>query len=187
MGKSNRRAKEALIQIYGDGCMFEKAKIAERIEQMGGIRTYRSYVAEKRFKGKSIKKQLTYHHLRHRSEGGPASVENGAVVEATAHAYLHSLPRHQEEIINNMLRLYKLNVIEMNTDGVVSHDAIEFDVSDYVTIPLYNDNERYNRKKVIEQKKKGERLSRAQIKRETQRKIEEYYEGECYDGEEIDF
>lgn len=187
MGKSNRRAKEALIQIYGDGCMFEKARIAERIEQMGGIRTYRSYVAEKRFKGKSIKKQLTYHHLRHRSDGGPATVENGAVVEATAHAYLHSLPRHQEEIINNMLRLYKLNVIEMNTDGVVSHDAIEFDMSDYVTIPLYNDNERYNRKKVIEQKKKGERLSRAQIKRETQRKIEEYYEGECYDGEEIDF
>ena len=178
MGTSNKRAKAALIEIYGDGCMFEKARIAEKIEQMGGIRTYRSYVAEKRFKGKSIKKQLTYHHLRHKSEGGPASVENGAVVEATAHAYLHSLPRHQEEIINNMLRLYKINVIEMNTQGVVQHDAIEFDVSDYVTIPVYSDNERYNRKKAIQERKKGEHLSRAQIKRETRRKIEEYYEEE---------
>lgn len=68
MGKSNKRAKSALIEIYGDGCMFEKARIAEKIEKMGGIRTYRSYVSEKRFKGKSIKKQLTYHHLRHKSE-----------------------------------------------------------------------------------------------------------------------
>lgn len=178
MGKSNKRAKQALIEIYGDGCMFEKARIAEKIEQMGGIRTYRSYAAEKRFKGKSIKKQLTYHHLRHKSEGGPASVENGAVIEATAHAYLHSLPRHQEEIINNMLRLYKINVIEMNTQGVVQHDAIEFDVSDYVTIPVYSDNERYNRKKTIQERKKGEHLSRAQVKRETRRKIEEYYEEE---------
>lgn len=186
MGKSNKRAKQALIEIYGDGCMFEKARIAEKIEQMGGIRTYRSYVAEKRFKGKSIKKQLTYHHLRHKSDGGPATVENGAVVDAVAHAYLHSLPRHQEEIINNMLRLYKINFVEMTTEGVVQHDALEFDLSDYVTIPLYNDNERYNRKKAIEQRKKGERLSRAQVKRETRRKIDEYYEGECYDGEEIE-
>ena len=68
MGKSNKRAKAALLEIYGDGCMFEKARIAEKIERMGGIKTYRSYVAEKRFKGKAIKKQLTYHHLRHKSE-----------------------------------------------------------------------------------------------------------------------
>ena len=78
MGKSNKRAKAALIEIYGDGCMFEKARIAERIEQMGGIRTYRSYVAEKRFKGKKIAKQLTYHHLVHKSDSGKATVENGA-------------------------------------------------------------------------------------------------------------
>lgn len=178
MGKSNKRAKQALIEIYGNGCMFEKARIAEKIEQMGGIRTYRSYVAEKRFKGKSIKKQLTYHHLRHKSDGGPANVENGAVVEATAHAYLHSLPRHQEEIINNMLRLYKLNFAEINTEGVVNHDTLEFDMSDYVTIPLYDDNEQYNIKKAIQERKQGEKLSRAQVKRETQRKIKEYYEGE---------
>ena len=178
MGKSNKRAKAALIEIYGDGCMFEKARIAERIEQMGGIRTYRSYVAEKRFKGKKIAKQLTYHHLVHKSDRGPATVENGAVVEATAHAYLHSLPRHQEEIINNMLRLYKINFIEMNTQGVVQHDTIEFDMSNYVTIPVYNDNDRYNRKKAINERKKIERLSRAQVKRETRRKIEEYYEEE---------
>ena len=178
MGKSNKRAKAALIEIYGDGCMFEKARIAEKIEQMGGIRTYRSYVAEKRFKGKSIKKQLTYHHLQHKSDRGPATVENGAVVEATAHAYLHSLPRHQEEIINNMLRAYKLNFIELSSEGVLNHGSVDIDMSEYITIPVYDDNDRYNRKKAINERKKGERLSRAQVKRETRRKIEEYYEGE---------
>ena len=173
---SNKSAKNKLIEIYGEHCMFERARIAERIEQMGGIRTYRSYVSDKRFKGKKIAKQLTYHHLRHKSDGGPATVENGALVDATAHAYLHSLPRHQEEIINNMLRLHKLNVIEMNTTGVIQHDAIVFDMTDYITIPVYNDNDRYNRKRAIRERKKQEQLSRAQIKRETRKVLEEYYE-----------
>lgn len=177
MGKSNKRAKEELIKIYGNGCMFEKAKVAERIEQMGGIRTYRSYVAEKRFKGKPIKKQLTYHHLRHKSEGGPATVENGAVVEAVAHAYLHSLPRHQEEIANNMLRAYKINALEFNTQEVCQGLTIETDMSEYVTIPLYDDNEKYNRKKAKEQKVRiqTESFSRARTKTETMQKIKDYY------------
>lgn len=178
MGDSNKRAKEALIEIYGNGCMFDKAKIAERIEQMGGIRTYRSYVSEKRFKRKMIRKQLTYHHLKHKSEGGPATVENGALVEATAHAYLHSLPRHQEEIINNMLRAYKINAMAFTTEEVINHDSVAFDMTDYVTIPLEDDTPKYNRKRAISERKKQEQLSRAQIKRETIRRIEEYYEEE---------
>ena len=31
----NKGAKKALIEIYGEHCMFERAKIAERIEQIG--------------------------------------------------------------------------------------------------------------------------------------------------------
>ena len=47
------------------------------------------------------------HHLRHRSENGATSIENGANVAEVAHQYMHSLPRDQEEIINNMLRQWK--------------------------------------------------------------------------------
>ncbi len=173
---SNKSAKNALIEIYGKHCMFERARIAERIEQMGGIRTYRSYVAEKRFRGKKIAKQLTYHHLKHKSDGGRATVENGAVVDATAHAYLHSLPRHQEEIINNMLRAYKINVMEFTTEEVLNHDTIEFDMTDYITIPLEDDTPQHNRKKAIRERKRQDQLSRAQIKRETRKALEEYYE-----------
>ena len=178
MGNSNKRAKQALIDIYGEFCMFEKARIAERIEQMGGIRTYRSYVAEKKFKGKKISKQLTYHHLKHRSEGGPANIENGAVVAEIAHAYLYSLPRHQEEIINDMLRRFKINALEVNTQGIGNHESIEIDMSNYMTLPVYNNTVKQNRERTAKRQKKTENLSRAEVKRDTTRKIKEYYERE---------
>ena len=108
---SNKGAKNKLIEIYGRHCMFESARIAEKIEKMGGIKTYKSYLSDKKFKGKRIVKRLTYHHLKHKSEGGKATEENGAVIEETAHAYMHSLPRHQEEIINNRKLNQKTNKI----------------------------------------------------------------------------
>ena len=98
------------------------------------------------------------------------------MVDTTAHAYLHSLPRHQEEIINNMLRTYKINFIEMNTQGVVQHDATEFDMSDYITIPLEPDDIQYNRKRAIRERKQREQLSRAKIKEETRKALNDYYE-----------
>lgn len=175
MSDSNKRAKEALIKIYGNECMFERAKIAQKIEQIGGIKTYSSYLAGKRFKGKNIKKQLTYHHLRHKSDGGPATLENGAIVEATAHAYLHSLPRPQEEMINNMLRAYKINASQFNTKEVVSYSEIECDMSEYVTIPLYDNTVENNKKREINKRKHLEHISRTQTKRETEQAIKDYY------------
>ena len=44
---TNKSAREALEAIYGKGCMFKKAKIAEKIEAMGGIKTYRRFLEEK--------------------------------------------------------------------------------------------------------------------------------------------
>lgn len=75
-----------------------------------------------------------------------------------------------------------MNVIEMNTQGVIQHDAIVFDMSDYITIPLEPDNIKYNRQKAIRERKKQENLSRAEVKRQTKKLIEEYERG----GEEWD-
>ena len=85
MGKSNRHIKRKLERIYGKGCFFSRAHIAERIEAMGGIKTYRRFVEEKRYKGKKISHIITFHHLKHRSEGGQKSIENGANLEEIAH------------------------------------------------------------------------------------------------------
>lgn len=87
---------------------------------------------------------------------------------------MHSLPREQEEIVNNMLRKYKY---EMNiallvlTDRGIKLDqpqllSLEFDDSDVITIPAYSTPETEKKKKT----------NRAKTKRETQALIDEYYE-----------
>lgn len=193
MSNSNRSAKKELERIYGKGCFFNRAKVAEQIEAMGGIKTFKVFVQEKRFKGEPISHQITYHHLVHKSEGGKATVENGANVEKVAHQYLHSLPRNQEEIINNMLREFKLNCIMMTDDGQVQEaQSISFNFGeDVLVIPLYDNDERHNPEvarqqaeererakhtKEYKKKKKYERLqnpTRAMKKRELQKMIEE--------------
>lgn len=176
---SNKGAKNKLIEIYGEHCMFARARIAERIEKMGGIRTYKSYVAEKKFKGKKIAKQLTYHHLVHKSDGGKATVENGALVDATAHAYLHSLPRKQEEIINNMLRAYKINVLELRDGQVLGYESIQQEEDiEFISIPIEQDKAEIRRARAIYEKKKKGQFNRAKTKEESRRKIEEYWENE---------
>ena len=193
MSNSNRSAKKELERIYGKGCFFFFSKVAEQIEAMGGIKTFKVFVQEKKFKGKPISHQITYHHLKHKSEGGKATVENGANVEEVAHQYLHSLPRNQEEIINNMLREFKLNCVMMTGDGQVQEaQSISFNFGeDVLVIPLYDNDERHNPEvarqqaeerekakhtKEYKKKKKYERLqnpTRAMKKRELQRMIEE--------------
>ncbi|MBR6688775.1 MAG: hypothetical protein IKL68_02025 [Clostridia bacterium] len=174
---SNKGAKNKLIEIYGKHCMFERAKVAERIERMGGIRTYKSYLVDKKFKGKRIVKQLTYHHLVHKADGGRATVENGVVVDSTAHAYMHSLPRHQEEIINNMLRAYKINALELRDGQVIRADSVQVeDDIEFISIPIETDEAEIRRARAIYEKKKQEQFSRAKVKEDTRRKIEEYWE-----------
>ena len=193
MSNSNRSAKKELERIYGKGCFFNRAKVAEQIEAMGGIKTFKVFVQEKKFKGKPISHQITYHHLKHKSEGGKATVENGANVEEVAHQYLHSLPRNQEEIINNMLREFKLNCVMMTGDGQVQEaQSISFNFGeDVLVIPLYDNDERHNPEvarqqaeerekakhtKDYKKKKKYERLqnpTRAMKKRELQKMIKE--------------
>ena len=193
MSNSNRYAKKELEKIYGKGCFFNRAKVAEQIEAMGGIKTFKVFVQEKKFKGKPISHKITYHHLKHKSEGGKATVENGANVEEVAHQYLHSLPRNQEEIINNMLREFKLNCVMMTGDGQVQEaQSISFNFGeDVLVIPLYDNDERHNPEvarqqaeererakhtKEYKKKKKYERLqnpTRAMKKRELQKMIEE--------------
>lgn len=193
MSKNNRSARKELERIYGKGCFFNKARVAEQIEAMGGIKTFKVFIQEKRFKGKPISHQITYHHLKHKSEGGKATVENGANVEEVAHQYLHSLPRDQEEVINNMLREFKLNCVMMTGNGQVQEaQSISFDFGeDVLIIPLYDNDEKHNPEvarqqaeererakhtKEYKKKKKYERLqnpTRAMKKRELQRMIEE--------------
>lgn len=108
--KKNRKIREELERIYGEGCFFQKARVEKRIEEIGGIKTYKQFKEQHRYKLKREKvfeNMMTLHHLKHISEGGETTIENGAVVASLPHMYMHSLPREQEEIINDMLREFK--------------------------------------------------------------------------------
>lgn len=176
---TNKSARLALERIYGKGCMFQKAYIAKKIEQIGGIKTYKKFVEETHYKLKKIsilERTMTYHHLKHKSDGGSATVYNGAVVSELAHQYIHSLPRDEEEIINNMLRQYKYeyelrgglmipteNGLEMQQPFVVD---LGFDFGeDYITIPVYDNTK--------EDMQKRQKFNRAKVKQDTKKQIEE--------------
>ena len=67
----NSTIRSILSMKYGKGCFFKRAKIAERIEKMGGIKTYKTFIEEKRFTAKEVKKlenNISFHHLQHISE-----------------------------------------------------------------------------------------------------------------------
>lgn len=161
----NEAARKELERIYGKGCMFTKAHCEEQIEALRTIKTFKRYKQEKRYTGKKIKelaRQMTYHHLKHRSEGGKTNLENGSVINGLAHAYIHSLPRDQEEIVNNMIRQYKMGIAIIADGEITQTQAIDlnfdFDLEDCITIPLEDSNKKYNR---------------AKVKRETQKLIDE--------------
>lgn len=182
---SNKSIREVMEYTYGKGCMFIRADIAERIKQMGGIKTYKVFIQQKHYTGKKLRRlerNLTYHHLVHKSEGGKATIENGAVINELAHQYIHSLPREQEEVINDMLRDYKKE-FELHF-GIATFDGktlnidpytITFDTNskDVLTIPVYpNTKEDYE---------KRQKFNRAKQKQETRQLIDNILneEGNC--------
>lgn len=165
--KSNRKTRIELARIFGTGCMFRKSHAEEFIEKLGTIKTYKRYKEETRYKSKKIKQfesLMTLHHLRHRSEGGDTSVENGAIINELAHRYIHSLPRNQEEIINDYIREWKkqnygkctVDIVEELPEPEFEIDLVEIDVKekDLIIKPF----------------------SRAKVKRETRQAIDEYYQ-----------
>ncbi|MBO7079699.1 MAG: hypothetical protein J6W64_07830, partial [Bacilli bacterium] len=89
MSKGNKTAAQKLAQIYGKRDMFVAADVEAKLEILK-IRSYKKFVKEQKFKGIPISNQLTFHHLRHRSEGGDASVYNGALIGYSRHQYMHS-------------------------------------------------------------------------------------------------
>lgn len=171
----NSKARQALEQIYGKGCMFKKAHIEEQIYQLRTIKTYKVFLQETRYTGKKIRqleKNMTYHHLRHNSEGGKATVENGAIVNELAHRYLHSLPRDEEEIINNMLRHFKLQggILVPTENGLEVEQPVRIDIDfgdmeDCIIIPAYDTTK--------EDFEKREKFNRAKSKREFQKQVDE--------------
>ena len=92
----NQATREELERIYGSICMLHQG-----LHINGYKKTKTNY------KGKSIAKQLTYHHIKPKSQGGKATIENGAVLCRACHDYLEQSSPHEKAILNHKLQEYK--------------------------------------------------------------------------------
>ena len=146
---NNKKAKEELIRRYGAECFIEKLKLRKDTEP-------------KRYKGKGQMKrmrQLTYHHIRMKKDGGRATVENGALLSAENHAWFHKQSPQDQAIMNEMFQEYKRQYQECQ---IVFVDKLElpFEVK---TMEFHIDERELKRTK----------YNRAKEKRELQRRVDE--------------
>ena len=105
-------------------------------------------------------KQLTYHHIKKKKDGGKATVENGALLSAENHQWFHQQNSQSQEYMNTMFQEYKKQVDECT---VVFVD--ELDLPFEIKAMDFSIDERG-------------KFNRAKEKRKTQKIIDEYYDQE---------
>lgn len=166
---SNKTKREELEKIYGEGSMFQKAKTEEYISTLPKIKGYKRFIKEKHFTSKEINKlvkRMNYHHLDHKADGGPTNLENGAVVNELEHRYIHSLPRNQEEIINNHIRQWKIDFIALSAETVIDSQEISIDLNtDYIEIPVH-DYTKLTKKQLVDKQRRMEKREMQKLKKE---------------------
>lgn len=114
MSRSNKRAKEALIRLYGPECFIEKLHLRHDDKP----RTYTGKAQYKRMK------ELTYHHILERSKGGKSTVENGALLSAENHMWFNKQTKEKQKEMNDKFQEHKrqfdINGVRMsiNDEGI---------------------------------------------------------------------
>ena len=98
---SNKRAKQRLIKRYGSIDFLDRLQI-----KIPECKRYTSKGQLKRMK------QLTYHHIKKKSEGGNASVENGALLTDEHHVWFHQQPEEIQKELNEAFQELKRKIDE---------------------------------------------------------------------------
>ena len=93
---SNKKAKEALIKLYGNECFIEKLHLRKD--------KHRVYKGKKQ---RAKMKQLTFHHILEKRNGGHATVENGALLSVENHAWFHKQSNTSQAKMNAIFQEYK--------------------------------------------------------------------------------
>lgn len=108
--------------------------------------------------------------------GGKTDVNNGAILSELVHRYIHSLPREDEELINNIIRQYKIDggLLIPTQEGLQIQEPFQidldydFDKEDCITIPVHTNTK--------EDYEKRQKFNRAKEKRKTERFIQDELE-----------
>jgi len=117
---NNRQAKEELIRRYGAECFIERLKLRDT----KGI-TYKGKGQYKKMK------MLTYHHIKPKSKGGQATVDNGAILSSENHAWFHHQPKREQERMNKMFQQLKEDIDELR---IIYVDDLDVDFKVVATI-----------------------------------------------------
>lgn len=96
---SNKRVKEALIKRYGNKCFIERLHIRpQRGQKYKGCGQYKRM------------KQLTYHHILEKRNGGKATIENGALLSNENHMWFHKQSEDAQRIMNEQFQELKKKI-----------------------------------------------------------------------------
>lgn len=113
---SNKKAREKLEKLYGKECFIEKLHLRKDAEP----RKYTSKGQMKRMK------QLTYHHILERRNGGKATVDNGSLLSNENHIWFHQQSEVKQGYMNAIFQEYKRQVDECKNEcKIVFVDDLE--------------------------------------------------------------
>lgn len=167
---SNDSARRELERLFGKICFIEKL----------GIR-YIPPRERKKIKGYTKYDDiLTFHHISEKHLGGKANAENGALIRGYNHRWLHSLPEHDKQLINEALQEYKISVLKARANGIEIGADDLVDIKDLLSV-IHMTTLAVSEQ---EKKKKKPKFNRAKHKRETHQLIDEALYGENDDNEE---
>lgn len=103
---NNKQAKEKLIKLYGAECFIDKLHL--RVDDKP--RRYKGKAQMKRMK------QLTYHHIKEKRNGGKATVENGAILSVENHEWFNKQSEEVQKELNKKFQEYKKCKIELTDE-----------------------------------------------------------------------
>lgn len=142
---NNRSARQKLIQKYGNVDFLDQLKVTTPTGH-----TYTSKGQMKRMK------QLTYHHIQMKKDGGPATVENGALLTEEHHIWFHKQPPEVQAKLNNAFQEFKRLKDENQKLEITFEDLelpFELTVMD-LSVDEKGEIQIYNRAKIKEETQK---------------------------------
>lgn len=102
----NKSVKKRLIQLYGPQCFIEKLHLRHDT-------TPRHYTSSAQMRQM---KQLTYHHIKEKRNGGTATVENGALLSMENHQWFNEQPPEVQAELNRKFQEYKECFVELTNN-----------------------------------------------------------------------
>ena len=150
--KGNKRAKQKLIELYGEECFIEKLHLRPDTE-----RRYTGKGQMKRMK------QLTYHHIREKRNGGQATVENGAILSAENHEWFNKQSEAMQDKMNDCFQEYKRRMNNARECKIEMVDTLDIGIEIKFAEISFSE----------EIKPPKEKFNRAKEKREFEKRIRE--------------